>query len=122
MNVTVEISGKQYTVSEGDQIKVAHQQSEVGDTLSFDKVLFANDGEKNLIGTPIVKGSTVETSVLKQGRERKILIYKKKRRKGYQRKNGHRQDYTLLQVDKIKLSAEKKPAKKKPAETAVKED
>jgi large subunit ribosomal protein L21 len=121
MNVTVEISGKQFTVSEGDQIKVALQQSDVGDKLSFDRVLFANDGEKNLIGTPIVKGATVETSILKHGRDRKILIYKKKRRKGYQRKNGHRQDYTMLQVDKIKLSTVKKIAKKKPAEKTVKE-
>jgi len=121
MNVTVEISGKQYTVKEGDQIKVALQQSDVGDKLSFDRILFANDGEKNLIGTPILKGATVETSVVKQGRDRKILIYKKKRRKGYQRKNGHRQDYTLLQVDKIKLSVAKKTAKKKPAEKTVKE-
>jgi len=120
MNATVEISGKQYTVSEGDRVKVAHQQSEVGDTLSFDRVLFANDGEKNHIGTPVIKGAAVQTSVLEQGRD--VLIYKKKRRKGYQRKNGHRQDYTLLQVEKIKLSATRKTAAKKQAEETVKED
>ena len=122
MNATVEISGKQYTVSEGDRVKVAHQQSEVGDTLSFDRVLFANDGKKNHIGTPVIKGAAVQTSVLEQGRDRKVLIYKKKRRKGYQRKNGHRQDYTLLQVEKIKLSATRNTAAKKQAEETAKED
>ncbi len=122
MNATVEISGKQFTVSVGDRVKVAHQQSEIGDKLTYDKVLFATDGEKHLIGTPTLKGASVETSVLEQGRDRKILIYKKKRRKGYQRKNGHRQDYTLLQIDNIKLSAAKKTAKKKQAEETAKED
>ncbi len=122
MNATVEISGKQYTVSVGDRVKVALQPSAVGDKLSFDKVLFATDGEKYHIGKPIIKGASVETSVLEQGRDRKILIYKKKRRKGYQRKNGHRQDYTLLQIDKIKLSAAKKTNKKKQAEETAKED
>ena len=122
MNATVEISGKQYTVSEGDKVKVARQQSEVGDTLSFERVLFANDGKKNHIGTPVIKGAAVQTCVLEQGRDRKVLIYKKKRRKGYQRKNGHRQDYTLLQVEKIKLSATRKTAVKKQAEETAKED
>lgn len=119
MNAIVEISGKQFNVSVGDQLKIARQHSEVGDTLTFDRVLFANDGKKDHFGTPTIQGAAIETSVLKQGRDRKILIFKKKRRKGYQRKNGHRQDYTLLQVDKIKLSAPKKAKAKKPAkETA----
>ncbi|HJL75425.1 MAG TPA: 50S ribosomal protein L21 [Candidatus Marinimicrobia bacterium] len=122
MNVTVEISGKQYTVSVGDQVKVARQQSDIGNSIIFDKVLFANDGKKDHFGTPVVKGAAVEASVLEQGRDPKVLIYKKKRRKGYQRKNGHRQDYTLLQIDKIKLSAAKKTAKKKQAEETAKED
>lgn len=122
MNATVEISGKQYTISVGDKIKVDHQKSEVGDTLTFDKILFANDGKMNHFGSPTVQGAAVEASVIEQGRDRKILIYKKKRRKGYQRKNGHRQQFTLLQVDKIKLAATKKTAKKKQAAKTAKED
>ncbi len=122
MNATVEISGKQYTVSVGDRVKVARQQSDVGDSLTFDRVLFANDGKKDHFGTPVLKGAAVEASVLEQGRDRKVLIYKKKRRKGYQRKNGHRQDYTLLMVDKIKLSTTKKTTKKKQAEETAKEN
>ena len=90
MNATVEISGKQFNVNVGDKLKVARQKSEVGDTLIFDKVLFANDGKKDHFGTPTIKGAAIETQVLEQGRDRKVLIYKKKRRKGYERKNGHR--------------------------------
>lgn len=122
MNAIVEISGKQYTVSEGDRLKVASQISEVGNILTFDHILFANDGKKDHVGTPTVKGATVEAKVIEHGRNRKILIFKKKRRKGYQRKNGHRQGYTLLQIDKIKFSATKKITVKKPAGETAKEE
>ncbi len=121
MNATVKISGKQYTVSEGDRLKVASQPSEVGSTLTFDKILFANDGKKDRVGTPTINGAIVQAKVIEHGRNRKILIFKKKRRKGYQRKNGHRQGYTLLQIDKIKFSATKKTVKK-PADKTAKEE
>ncbi len=122
MNAIVEISGKQYTVNEGDRLKVASQPSEVGNTLTFDHILFANDGKKDLIGTPTIKGATVQAKVIEHGRNRKVLIFKKKRRKGYQRKNGHRQGYTLLQIDKIKFSAAKKKTVKNPAVETAKEE
>ncbi len=113
MKATVEISGKQYNVNVGDKLKVALQNSQVGDSITFDKVLFANDGKKDHFGTPTIQGASVEASVIEQGRDRKVLIYKKKRRKGYERKNGHRQHFTMLKVDKIKFSAPKKSAAKK---------
>lgn len=119
MKAIIKISGKQFKVNVGDTLKVARQHSEVGDTITFDHVLFANDGNQDLYGTPTVNGVTVETSVLKQGRDRKVLIYKKKRRKGYQRKKGHRQDYTLLKVENIKISSTKKSEKSKQAEAAA---
>lgn len=122
MNAIVEISGKQYTVSEGDRLKVASQPSEVGNTLTYDQILFANDGKQDHVGTPTIKGATVQAKVLEHGRNRKVLIFKKKRRKGYQRKNGHRQGYTLLQIDKIKFSAAKKKTVKKPADATAKEE
>jgi len=122
MNAIVEISGKQYRVSEGTRLKVASQLSEVGKIMTFDHILFANDGKKDHFGTPIVKGATVHAKVIEHGRNRKVLIYKKKRRKGYQRKNGHRQGYTLLQIDKIKFSTAKKKAVTKPADEIAKEE
>ncbi len=120
MNAIVEISGKQYTVSEGDRLKVPSQVSEAGDHLTFDRILFVNDGKKDHIGSPIVKGATVQASVVTNGRDRKILIFKKKRRKGYQRKNGHRQGYTMLQIDKILVGTSKKKTTAKKTEEIVK--
>jgi len=77
MNAIVEISGKQYSISEGDRLKVASQSSDVGSMLTFDHILFANDGKKDHVGTPTIKGATIQAKVLQHGRDRKILIFKK---------------------------------------------
>ncbi len=115
MYAIVNIFGRQYRVSEKEQVKVSLIGSEVGKKVTFDQVLLLDDGKKVSIGKPFVKSATVSANVLEHGRDRKILIYKKKRRKGYQRKNGHRQDYTLIQIDKIGTKAAKKAAPKKAA-------
>lgn len=115
MYAIVNIAGKQYRVAEGDQIRVASLPVSVGEKVNFDSVLFLDTDKGVQIGSPTVKDSRVATHVVEHGRERKILIYKKKRRKGYQRKNGHRQGYTLLQIDRIQV---KSGAKKAKAETA----
>lgn len=115
MYAIVNIAGKQYRVAEGDQIRVASLPVSVGEKVNFDSVLFLDTDKGVQIGSPTVKDSRVAAHVVEHGRERKILIYKKKRRKGYQRKNGHRQDYTLLQIDRIQV---KSGAKKAKAETA----
>lgn len=115
MYAIVNIAGKQYRVAEGDQIRVASLPVSVGEKVNFDSVLFLDTDKGVQIGSPTVKDSRVAARVVEHGRERKILIYKKKRRKGYQRKNGHRQGYTLLQIDRIQV---KSGAKKAKAETA----
>jgi large subunit ribosomal protein L21 len=116
MYAIVNIAGKQYRLSEGDQIKVQTLDTEVGKTVSFPSVLMVQNDKGILTGTPTLTGAKVVGKVLEHGRDRKIAIYKKKRRKGYQRKNGHRQGFTLVQIEKISVAAEKKAVpKKKPA-------
>ena len=112
MYAIVNIAGKQYKVAEGDKLQVARLSSEVGDKVNFDNVLLTDDGKDIKIGKPAVKGAVVSAEILEHGRLKKILVYKKKRRKGYQRKNGHRQDFSSIMVNSIKIST---PTKKAPA-------
>ena len=112
MFAIVNIAGKQYRVAEGDQIKVASLGTETGKKIKFDQVLLMNDGKNIRIGEPIVKDVSISGTVLDNGRERKVIVFKKKRRKGYKRKNGHRQSFSLIQIDEIKTSAPKKKAVK----------
>ena len=116
MYAIVEIAGKQYKVSEGAKLKVASLDKDTGGNVSFDKVLLTDNGKSVKVGTPTLKGANINATILEHGRERKILIYKKKRRKGYQRKNGHRQGYTLIEITKIKATTgttKKAPTKAK---------
>ncbi|MED5316628.1 MAG: 50S ribosomal protein L21 [Candidatus Neomarinimicrobiota bacterium] len=121
MYAIVNISGKQYKATEGARLRVPRQSGESGAKLSFDDILLISNSDSTQVGKPNVSGAKVTATILNHGRERKILVYKKKRRKGYQRKNGHRQWYTELEVQKIQLSttkkkaAPKKTAKPKPA-------
>ena len=112
MYAIVEISGKQYRVSEGDTIKVSSQDWKIGDRVKLDRILFTDNGENISIGTPTVRGASVTVEILKHDRDKKLLIYKKKRRKGYQRKNGHRQGYTLLKINNLQITATKKVKEK----------
>ena len=121
MYAIVNISGKQYKATEGARLRVPRQSGDSGAKLSFDDILLISNSDSTQVGKPNVSGAKVTATILNHGRERKILIYKKKRRKGYQRKNGHRQWYTEVEVQKIQLSttkkkaAPKKTAKPKPA-------
>jgi large subunit ribosomal protein L21 len=121
MYAIVNISGKQFKATEGARVRVPLQTGDAGAKVTFDNVLLLHDGSSTQIGTPTVTGATVTATVVEHGREKKILIYKKKRRKGYQRKNGHRQWFTEVEIQKIQATATKtkKPAKK--AEPKVKE-
>jgi len=114
MYAIVNIAGKQYKVSEGDKLKVARLAYKVGEKVSFENVLLTDDGKNIKIGKPTVKGATVAAEVLEHGRLKKILVYKKKRRKGYQRKTGHRQDFSSILINSIKLTTatKKAPVKK----------
>ncbi|MDG2398735.1 MAG: 50S ribosomal protein L21 [Candidatus Marinimicrobia bacterium] len=110
MFAIVNISGKQYRVEKGDQIKVALIETEAGKKVKFENVLLIDDGKKVTIGNPVVSGATVSGTVINHGRDRKVIVFKKKRRKGYRRKNGHRQDFSLIQIDSVTASASKKKA------------
>ena len=114
MYAIVNISGKQFKATEGARVRVPLQTGDAGAKVTFDNVLLLHDGSSTQIGTPNVTGATVTATVVEHGREKKILIYKKKRRKGYQRKNGHRQWFTEVEIQKIQATAikTKKPAKK----------
>ena len=107
MYAIVNISGKQYKVIEGSRARVPKQAGDSGSTLTFSDVLYLFDGENTHIGEPILSGVSVSAKILSHGRDKKILVYKKKRRKGYQRKNGHRQWFTELEFKSIKVQKTK---------------
>ena len=99
MYAVIATGGKQYKVSEGDVIRVEKLAGEKGDKVTFDQVLaVSNDGLK--VGDD-VKDATVEGEVLRQGRARKVIVYKFKAKKGYHKKNGHRQYFTAVRINKI---------------------
>lgn len=97
----IRTGGLQYKVSEGDLIRVPRIKSDVGAALEMPDVLALSAGGDLRLGTPLVEGARVNAEVVAHGRNRKIIVYKKKRRKGYQRKNGHRQGYTELKITGI---------------------
>ena len=101
MYAIVRTGGKQYQVEAGDTLRVEKLQGEVGDTVELDDVLLVVDGETVTIGQPVVEGAKVVAKVLEQGRLKKIIVFKKKRRQGYQVKKGHRQMYTALKIETI---------------------
>jgi large subunit ribosomal protein L21 len=100
MYAIIATGGKQYKVAEGDIISVEKLGVNAGDTVNFDQVLALNDGELK-IGNPTVAGASVSASVIEEGRGKKVIVYKYKRKTGYHKKNGHRQPYTKVKIDKI---------------------
>ncbi len=100
MYAIIATGGKQYTVAEGDVIRVEKLGVEAGETYNFDQVLAVNNG-KLVVGTPTVAGATVTASVIGDGRARKVIVYKYKKKTGYHKKNGHRQAYTEVKIEKI---------------------
>lgn len=102
MFAVIKTGGKQYQVSEGDVLRVDKLEAKVGDKVSLDHVLMVGEGSKIKIGAPTVQGSSVTGVVTRQFRDRKIIIFKFKRRKKYRNKNGHRQSLTELKITEIK--------------------
>ncbi len=100
MYAIIATGGKQYKVSEGDVIRVEKLNAGEGETVTFDEVL-AVGGDKLTVGNPTVEKASVAGKVLKQGRGKKVVVYKYKNKSGYHKKNGHRQAYTEVQIDKI---------------------
>lgn len=104
MYAVIATGGKQYRVAEGETLRVEKLTASAGDKLSFDTLLFADDGGNVRVGQPTVAGVKVEAEVVGQGLGEKIIIFKYKRRKSYRRKQGHRQPYTALKITSIKAS------------------
>ena len=93
--------GKQYRVAEGDVLFIEKLDVEAGDTVKFDQVLAIIDEESSVFGAPVVEGATVTANVVKNGKGKKIRVYKMKPKKGYRKTQGHRQPYTKVQIEAI---------------------
>jgi large subunit ribosomal protein L21 len=101
MYAIIRTGGKQYQVAAGDTLRVEKLQGNVGDTVELSDVLLVADGEDIKIGQPVVEGATVVAKIAEQGKAKKVLVFKMKRRKGYRVKRGHRQQYTALTIEEI---------------------
>ena len=97
----VEQSGFQFKVTEGDKIRVPLIEADKGKEITLDRVLLIGTGESITVGTPIVEGAEVKAKIIDHGKNKKVMVMKKKRRKDYKIKKGHRQDYTQLQITSI---------------------
>ena len=103
MKATIKTQGRQFTVEQGDILFVnGYKDSKAGDSLTINEVLMVGDGENTKFGTPYVEGASVEATILENKRGTKIVIIKKKRRKGYRRKRGHRQELSVIKIETIK--------------------
>ena len=103
MNAIIVTGGKQYKVAEGDIVFIEKLPVEAGDTVKFDQVLAIIDGENATFGTPVVEGASVEATVEKNGKGKKIRIFKYNAKKGYRKRQGHRQPYTKVTITKISV-------------------
>lgn len=129
MYAVVETGGKQYKVSPGKQIKVEKLASDEGSSVELDKVLFFSDGKKSLVGTPCLDKAKVIAKIVENGKSEKVVIYKYLAKKDHRKKQGHRQPYSLLEIESLEIDGksykieEEKPKKKAPAKkTAAKKD
>ena len=110
MYAIVEIAGQQFKVEKDQKVFVHRLQTEEGESVSFDNVLLVADGDNVTVGAPAIDGAQVGAKVLKHLKGDKVIVFKKKRRKGYRVKNGHRQSLTEIQIESIATSGAKKAA------------
>ena len=103
MYAIIETGGKQYTVREGDLLRIEKLGYEPGEKISFDRVLMLSNEDGVKIGEPEVDGANVEAKVIAEGKEKKITVFKMKAKKGYRKTQGHRQPFTKVQIDKINV-------------------
>ena len=124
MFAIISTGGKQYKVSQDTILTVNKLEGKDGDKITIDDVLFACDGDKFSIGSPQIDGAKINAEIVKQDRDRKILVFKKKRRKNYRRLNGHKQDITFLKVNSLDIPgfAAVKAAKKVSAKEETKSE
>ena len=103
MHAIIETGGKQYKVTEGDTLFIEKLEAEAGQAITFDKVLAILDGDKATFGAPVVEGASVAATVVKNGKGKKVRIFKYNPKKGYRKRQGHRQPYTKVTIGKIAL-------------------
>ena len=103
MYAIIRTGGKQYQVSTGERLRVEKIDGKVGDSVELSEVLMVGDGEEVKIGQPTLEGAKVMARIVEQGKARKVLVFKKKRRKGYRVKRGHRQLFTALEIGDISM-------------------
>ena len=103
MYAIIRTAGKQFRAEPGRTLRIPRVGAELGTKLTFDEVLLGSDGSSVRAGTPLVKGAQVTAEVVRHGRDKKIIVYKFKRRKNYARKQGHRQDFTEVRIDSVTL-------------------
>jgi large subunit ribosomal protein L21 len=101
MYAIVDIGGQQFRAETGKILKVPLLQKEIGEKVEFDRILLLDDEKKIKLGQPLVKGAKISAKIVEHGRDKKVIIFKKKRRKGYKVKKGHRQNFTKIQIDTI---------------------
>ncbi len=101
MYAIVRTGGKQYQVACGDQLRVEKLAGEIGDTVALDEVLMVVDGDEIKVGQPVIESAKVVAKIAEQGRAKKIIVFKKKRRQGYRLRRGHRQSFTGLLIEEI---------------------
>ena len=102
MQAIIVTGGKQYKVSEGDTLFIEKLEAEAGQAITFDQVLAVMDGDKATFGAPVLEGASVDATVVKNGKGKKIRIFKYTPKKGYRKRQGHRQPYTKVQIGAIK--------------------
>ena len=103
MYAVIKTGGKQFRAEPGKCIRVPSLDVEAGDTVTFEEVLLASTGDEVKVGTPSVEGASVTGEVVKHGRDPKVIVFKRKRRKGYRKKQGHRQGFTEIRIDEVKV-------------------
>lgn len=103
MYAVIKTGGKQYKVSAGEKLKVEQIPADIGSEIVIDQVLAIGEGDSMKFGKPLVEGATVRATVLAQGRHDKVKIFKMRRRKHYQKRQGHRQNYTELQINSVNV-------------------
>lgn len=101
MYAIIRTGGKQYQVSPGERLRVEKIEGNVGDSIELSEVLLVVDGEQAKIGRPVLEGARVTARIVEQDKAKKVLVFKKKRRKGYKVKRGHRQPFTSLEINEI---------------------
>ena len=120
MFAVIKTGGKQYSVKAGQILKVEKLEGKKGDSVSFKNVLAISDSSENKIGTPILKGAEVEAKILDQVRDKKIIVFKKRRRQNYRSTQGHRQYLTVLKIESISMNNKKLATAKKELVTTTK--